>query len=304
MRVNELYGQVAGLGFEKSLEDDDIFYQAVNRALLQVNLLRPATAYHVINHRPMRNLLEDASFTPLEKGCEDLIYEGIDAKAYYFECDGSGTCFVERWDEDARAYRIVDAVTLSSGGDFVSYSGFIKEGGAFISGRVRLRFSGDYLYYVKCAALYQHLYSAEEGDIPPFEPYTRYDLGALSDFLTLLSPPITEDEEYKKLHGDYDVEDGRVILLPYSVRGCFKIQYKRLPREVVNGGAASDDETVIDLDEELSTLLPLLVASFVWLDDDPERAEYYMAQYRARAAEVAALERNHAPVNIKDVYGW
>ena len=73
---------------------------------------------------------------------------------------------------------------------------------------------------------------------------------------------------------------------------------------MVNNGAAADDETVIDLDEELSTLLPLLVASYIWLDDDADRAEYYMTLYRARAAEVAALERNHAPVNMKDVYGW
>ena len=169
---------------------------------------------------------------------------------------------------------------------------------------MRLRFSGNYLFYVRCVALYRHLYSAEESDIPAFGAYIRYDMGALSDFLSLLTPPITDDEEYKKLHDDYDVEDGRVILLPYSVKGCFKIQYKRLPREVVNNGAAADDETVIDLDEELSTLLPLLVASYIWLDDDADRAEYYMTLYRARAAEVAALERNHAPVNMKDVYGW
>ena len=35
MRVQELYEQVAGLGFEKSLEDEEWFYQAANRALLQ-----------------------------------------------------------------------------------------------------------------------------------------------------------------------------------------------------------------------------------------------------------------------------
>ena len=42
MRVSELYEQVAGLGFETSLDDgNDRFYQAAGRALLQINALRP-----------------------------------------------------------------------------------------------------------------------------------------------------------------------------------------------------------------------------------------------------------------------
>ena len=94
MRVQELYEQVAGLGFEKSLEDEDWFYQAANRALLQVNYLRPAISSYVINHKPMKNLI-DGSFTPVERS-EDLIYEATNAKAYYFQADGIGRVIIQK----------------------------------------------------------------------------------------------------------------------------------------------------------------------------------------------------------------
>ena len=303
MRVQELYEQVAGLGFEKSLEDEDWFYQAANRALLQVNYLRPAISSYVINHKPMKNLVE-SGFSPIERS-EDLIYETENAKAYYFQADGIGTVFIERFNTDSNNWVMVDAVEMTGARRFSEYSGFIRDGKKFITGQVRLRFSGDYLYSVKNVAMYEHIYSDDAADIPAYEAYTRYDMTALTnDFLTLSTPPITEDEEYEKLSGDYDVEGGRVILLPYSVTGCFKVLYNRRPKELINKGSAQDDEDVIDLDEELCSLIPVLIASYIWLEDEPDRAQYYYSQYQARAGEILAREKNLSPVQYRSCNGW
>lgn len=302
MRVQELYEQVAGLGFEKSLEDEDWFYQAANRALLQVNYLRPAISSYVINHKPMKNLI-DGSFTPVERS-EDLIYEATDAKAYYFQADGIGKVVIEKYNS-AGTWSRIGEVDLNATRRFNEYYGFIRDGKQFVSGPVRLRFTGDYLYSVKCVAMYQHVYSDDAADIPAYEAYTRYDMTSLvDDFLTLSSPPITEDEEYKRLSGDYDVEGGRVILLPYSVTGCFKVLYNRRPKELINNGSAQDDDSVLDLDEELCSLIPVLIASYIWLEDEPDRAQYYYSQYQARAGEILARERNLSPVQIKSCNGW
>jgi hypothetical protein len=62
--------------------------------------------------------------------------------------------------------------------------------------------------------------------------------------------------------------------------------------------------TVIDLDPELCTLLPLLVASYVWLEDEEEKASYYMNLYRERAADIERKNRSYAPIKIKNIYGW
>ena len=65
MTVGELYNQVVELGFEESIEDVDGFYDAVNRAILQVNNVKPAIGYYVINHRPLTNLVPNPTFEPI-----------------------------------------------------------------------------------------------------------------------------------------------------------------------------------------------------------------------------------------------
>lgn len=304
MRVQELYEQVAGLGFEKSLEDEDWFYQAANRALLQVNFIRPAISSYVIDHKPMKNLL-DVGFTPVLRS-EELTYEAEDVKAYYFQVKGVGSAYVERYDANENKWIMVsDEIRFNNTKAFVAYAGLVKDGKKFIKGPVRLRFTGDYIYSIKCVALYQHVYSDKVEDIPAYEPYVRYDFTKLTeDFLTFSEPPITDDEEYRKLNKNYDVEDGRIILLPHSVSGCFKILYNRKPRHIENKGLAQENEDVIDLDEELCNLLPVLIASYIWLEDEPDRAQYYYKLYQARAAEISAKQRNFSPVRIRSSNNW
>ena len=301
MRVSELYEQVAGLGFGKSVEDDDIFYQAANRALLQVNALRPAVSACAINHKPMKNLLS-SSFEPMER-YYDITFEAHDAKAYYFECDGQGICYIERQDASG-AWVKIGIVELAASGGFAVYRGFIKDGADFVSGRVRLRFSGDYLYSVRCASLYEHIRSEREEDIPAFEPYSRYDISTLvSDFLTLEDEPLVADEESIKMPENYNIEGGRVILLPRSAPGCYKVLYRRRPAEIVSDGSAADDDTVIDLDEELCALMVLNIGVYIWADDEPEKAEYYLSLYRERAAEIQARDKKLKPARYV-TNGW
>lgn len=56
-------------------------------------------------------------------------------------------------------------------------------------------------------------------------------------------------------------------------------------------GAAKD--TAIDLDEGLCDLLPLFVASKLYLEEDPGKANQYRSEYEARRNEILAREYNH-----------
>lgn len=301
MRVQELYAQVAGLGFEKTLEDDDIFYQAANRALLQVNAIRPAVGSYVINHRPMENLLPE-NFEPMEKK-EELTFEALAAKAYYFECDGNGFCYIERRNS-AGGWSVIGDIKLTGSGAFVAYSGLIREGSSFVSDSVRLRFLGEYLYFVKNVALYGQLYSESASDIPEYKPYTKYDMANLTeDFIRLADPPVVEDGTNCRLYRDYDMEGRRFLLIPRGNAGVFKVVYERRPTEIVNEGTAADDEALIDLDEELCSLLPLVIGAYVWTDDEPEKAEYYLNMFRERRSEIMAKEREMRPVKYV-TNGW
>ena len=121
MTVSQLYSSVARLGFETSLEDNDLFFQAANRAILQVNAIRPIQGIYVINHKPLDNLIRNASFSPVEVEGE-LCFEATGAKAYYFEADGEGIAHIEAFDEISRTWGTAGSVEFSANRTFVPYN--------------------------------------------------------------------------------------------------------------------------------------------------------------------------------------
>ena len=269
-----------------------------------MNAIRPQKRVFVINHKPLDNLIRSSSFSPIDVEGE-LCFEATGAKAYYFEADGAGSVKIEAFDESSDSWGTIGGFEFSANRSFVAYRGMIQKDGKFFNGRVRLHFVGDYLYSVRSVALYRNLYSADISQIPAYEAFTRYDISELAaDFSALASPPIKEDSEYTVLNQDYEVENDRTILLPNHMRGLYKIVYIRKPEALVYADDPSEDPTPIELDEDLCALLPLLVAAYIWVDDEPEKAEYYLTLYRERVADVERRYKDVAPAMIKSVNNW
>lgn len=307
MRVFELYDQVARLGFEDALEDNDGFFHALNRALLQVSALRPATAGYDIHHKPPRNVATPAGHAPVlirEDG--GTVYTAAGAKAYYFEVGGVGVAHIEVGDGMSADWKEIGLVDFAGVG-FVPYRGLIKAGGEFLPDEtmVRLRFEAPYRAHVRSVAMYDRLDGERVESIPAYEAFTRYDMGELAeDFHSLHVPPVLWEGNYLALHQGYRLENDRVILLPEDKPGVYRVIYRRRPVKVEVPDDVTEDMTVIDLDEDLCALLPLLIASYVWADDEPEKAQYYLTLYGERAAQIVSEHRNHEPVVIQDVNGW
>ena len=299
MVVSSLYDQVAQLGFEDSLENDSRFYFAVNRSLIQINELRPMTGVCKVNHKVL-DPITVGSFDPTVK-TGDIVYEASSAKAFYFEADGKGKALIERLVNGE--WRVKGEETFNSPGrSFIAYKGLITDDGKPFDGDVRIRFTGDYVYSVRSVALYDKLYSGDADDIPPYEEYYRYDISAMvDDFIALTEPPIKDG--FLRPYEDYDVENGRVIVLPRERTGVYNVVYRRRPK-MLTISRASEDITSIDLDEDLCALLPNLVASYILLEDEPEMAGFYLNMYREMASMVAARVRNAAPVIVVNESGW
>ena len=84
----------------------------------------------------------------------------------------------------------------------------------------------------------------------------------------------------------------------------YKALYEHRPTAIENTGATTEDTQELDLDEELCSLMPLLVAAYVWIEDEPEKSEYYMGLYRERVQEIVVSHKNTALVLIKSTNGW
>ena len=314
MTIAELYNAVAQLGFEDSLGDEgtDRFIHAVNRAMLRVAAIRPATSSYVINHRPLNNLLGD-EFKYYEKTADKLVITGANAKSLYFEYSGQGILTVKLKRKDSESYWSAGTVVLQKSEGFKSQRGLIKtNNGLFVtsddeySGEIYLEFEGDYRLALRNVALYDVLLSDQVSDIPAFSEYIPYDMASLvDDFKSFLSPPLLIDEQFVKLDKGFYIEAETKILLPYSWSGTYRIEYNVKPTLItVFSEDVLKSAEIIDLDDDLCALLPLLIASYIWLDDEPEKAQYYDAQYQIQAAEIINRERNRMPVEFKSVYGW
>ena len=309
MKVCELYDHVAQLGFEDTmLEYDRHFILSANRALFEVASLRPQTSHVLIHHEPMENMIKNYSFAPVKK-MSDIVYTADGAKAFYFEACGYGYCHVERCREVDNVWVWEDCyapIAISSPGTYMPFRNFITVDSNFVNGEVRLRFTGDYTFYVRNAALYEEILGPNVSDIPAFEPFTSYDVPMMADdFLRLYKPPIVDDGTHAYLRGsEYDIENGKAILLPYDKPGVYKVRYIRKPAPIVDTESPATLQDVIDLDEDLCQLMPLLIAAYVWADDEDAKAQYYLSQYQQQAALIRATEAKSEPVQYRSTYGW
>lgn len=301
MTVAQLYRSVAQLGFEDSLEYEEGFILAANRALLQVCRLVPCERTYYLNHRPLENLLSGVGFSPIFK-TDDLIFEAQGARSYYFEVCGYGLALIEALSESGDWEQIGEELFETE--SFTAHRGHIKRDGVAVDGKVRLRFTGEYAYTVRHIAMYAYVLHPSEDRIPPFSPVTKYDMGELTDDCLSLVSLCVRDGEAKRLYSDYYVESGRVICLSASAPGAYEVTYIHKPTEISSDDLAKENDTPIDLDEDLCAILPLLVAAYIWVDDEPEKAQYYLTLYRDRAAEVASQAYPTAPVSIVSVDGW
>ena len=300
MKISELYSSVAKLGFEDTLEDNEAFFYAANRALLQINAIRPARAVHVINHRPLPNAIPAQDWSVVDV-YNEVCYEATDAKAFYFEAAGTGRYVIEHL-VDGEWNWVCEGAFATVG--FEPKYGLIKKDDNFVTGTIRIRFGGEYVYSIRHVAMYALLLGPAEEDIPPFEQFTRYDMSVkVSDFLALSDKPMAI-EGYERMSNGFDIENGRIIILPYEARGIYKITYNRRPRALVYENDPADDDTEIDLDEDLCTLMPLLVASYLCLDGEEAKAAHYLTLYQSEALNIERRARNYSPGEYKNVTGW
>ena len=122
--------------------------------------------------------------------------------------------------------------------------------------------------------------------------------------MSFVCPPIVDATrgEGFVLNENYFVEEVGKLLIPASAKGVFNICYNRKPKAL--DSADSEMVEIIDLPDELCAILPNLIASYIWVDDEPEKAQYYLSLYREQVAEIMQKEKVMRPVVYRNVTGW
>ena len=277
MTVAQLEGAVARLGFAPSIEDGaELLRDAAARALDEVAAARPRLSRVSLWHLPARPLYFEGSQEPI---MGEKTFSLPDGLSFFLRVMGCGSFTVKRAGGRSSIYSFI----TPEGAPPAIFGGELPPG----SGELSFRFSCEGSYRILTLAIYDTLFSGRPPD--PNEP-TDYDLGLLFPaFGGLTEPPKTKDGRLltEGAEGDYTLDNGRILRLSPHAAGDIRLTYRRrlsLPRE-----------GELPVTEEEAALLPLFCAAYVYLEDDPEKAAFYLARFRdglARLREPAsALHR-------------
>lgn len=133
--------------------------------------------------------------------------------------------------------------------------------------------------------------------------YVKYDLSSfIPRFLGLTQPPMRLTEKgYQILKGDYLVENNATLYLPVKEEGCYRIYYRRTPQIIT---PETPLDTHLEMEEELCQALPLLVAHYLLLDEEPEKAQQYLTLYREQYALLRTTSVTCQGANYYSTNGW
>ena len=277
MTYNDLCADVTALGFEDQLEADDRLLCATRRALRIIFTERPLHKVIRFFQSPISPVIKIDNISHMGGDVDTIPFN---AKAYSFKTTGNGS------------YRIID----EGGTKTIDFSGSESIQKGFLFGEGRLEFLGNYSFTVYDLAIFDEITGKDESDIPLLCDFIEYDVkNYTDDFLAFSSPP---ENEYGIPISHASVGAGK-IRIPANYIGKVRLPYKAAPASI-----SGDPDEELVLPDGCEHLLALLVASFVWLDDDADKAQYYMNLYREGMAAVKFYDRSSVNSSYQDVLGW
>lgn len=291
MTYAELKASTALLGFADTLDElsdtaEASFRAALRRAVIQADALRPRTGTLFLTHAPAVNLTDCPHFSLAPQVPRGFSYP--DAVAYWFEGRGTGACEVTAGDGSTRH------ITWEAPETPAPFWGIVNGG-------VTLTFTSENGGSVENLGVYD---GAEGVPIPHGGgAYVRYPLRArAADFRALAEPPaIWRGEEYETLTDGYDTDAAGNLYLARNLPGSYRVRYLRAAPVIGEDFREADE---LPLDRDQAELLPLLIAYYLLLDEEPDKATEYLNLFR----EGALLVRREVPAApaaaYRSVNGW
>ena len=273
MTVRDLKHKVYSLARLPINESDALFNSMLGFAIDKIRtelLISEEKRLYITPYRPTVSVPRLVHYSGEEKSLpiSGRAYSlGVVGKGYFTVRDGYD---ILRYDFDTNMSR---------------FRGFIKNGG-------EICFCGDYTYTVVDFVCFSEITSDKESDIPDGTS-ERYINLTDEGILRVLSHPTD-------IEGN-PIKDARIIgellAIPSDFSGVVKLEAIKLSREYTS------DEDEVDLPSGYSSLLPPLVASLFFCDDDEELAEKCEKIYENLKKELNLLTRPHA-ITMVQTNGW
>lgn len=285
MTYRELMDEVIHLGFDSAVEDLGALCSATNRAVAQLRReLCPATGRFVLNVREpvfYQFCEEDASG-------KSISFEVEDAAAMSFESIGGATV---RFEEDGVVLKEERIASPTWRERKILYP---RRG-------ARCVIVGEGGFALRKIAVFDIVDNKENPDaLPMIDRVARFDVTAYcKDFLAL------EDTPYNEMGfpvREYEIY-GMQLSLPTD-SGRVEVTYRRELRRAALEDFSDGSNATPDIPTEYADLLPLCVASYVWVDLEPEKAAHYKQMYNEQLQYAKLQQKHRGKRRVVDRKGW
>lgn len=280
MTLGDIRGEVCALGFESEIRNGEDFIFALNRALSQI--------YTVIDIHSTLTFFQSAPEKRISIG--KIFHTGGSVRtvnlpkgAYTFFLSGSGH------------YSLKDSFGVRE----FSFDTKRERCSGFVTEDTELSFYGDFFFSVYDLTLYPGYITGDVSEIPIGRGYSEYSIEEYApDYLAIKDMPT--DEKGNEIEGA-EICCGK-IRIPSSYCGEVNLTYRRSAPKIT----LDDHTSELDIPREAEHLVPLLTAAYVWLDDDADKAQYYMALYRENLASLKLYTRScqRTDTAYTDLTGW
>ncbi len=259
--------------------------------------LRASKSYVV---KPVYNeLSRDTSSIKSHLPGQDFAIELTGAKSYFFEVQGPATVTID--ENVSGAWVNLETIEITeTKPEFTEYKGLITP--SSVTNRVRLNFSGDYVYNYRYYVLYPYPWPASE-DVQQHRPYFLFDLP--EDYLDVESVMIRRDQRQwvPNVGHIIDLANRKIGLNRYQ-EGEVLLSYYREPKLIILTGVEEvDDAQIIDATPDGAYALALGVASLVTAKQYPEISAYLNNLYEVKKTNMLDNESAYTQAIIS-VNGW
>ena len=275
MTLNDIKREICSLGFEREIATDEALLFAARRALMcaytERGVYGTASLYQQL-------LQPDYISYDVFYVSAPLSYS-FEKGAYYIIASGEGEVIIN----DGTSSETIPFSSPCAHLYGVRHTPF------------SVTFKGVWCYTV--STLMHFPTTSAKSDTYAISERKEYDLRTLfPDYLGAADSP--RDRNGRPIEGAA-VVSGR-LSLPSNYVGEIHLRYRKAPPEISLDRA----DEALAVEPELELLIPMLAASYYWLDDDAEKAQYYMAQYRSMMSALKLYSAQIVDDGYRDVTGW
>lgn len=259
--------------------------------------LRASKSYVV---KPVYNeLSRDTSSIKSHLPGQDFAIELTGAKSYFFEVQGPATITID--ENVSGAWVNLETIEITeTKPEFTEYKGLINPSSD--TNRVRLNFSGDYVYNYRYYVLYPYTFPAD-ADVQQHRPHFLFDLPA--DYMDVENVMIRKDQRrwVPNVGHIIDLANRKIGLNRYQ-EGEVLLNYYREPKPIALTGVEEvDNAQEIDATPDGAYALALGVASLVTAKTDPATSAYLNNLYEVKKTNMLDNESAYTQAIIS-VNGW